>query len=90
MLDPITDTTTIITLATFIKDLIDLGQSIKELIEKVTENRRRIRNLTNHILHTLADLAILSRGHEDKFAPPPLLCRKNAELLATARVSLRP
>ncbi|KAJ7141015.1 hypothetical protein C8R44DRAFT_974681 [Mycena epipterygia] len=72
-MDPITVTTTIITLVTFIKDLIDLGQSIKESIEKVTENRRRIRNLTNEILHTLADLANLSRGHEDEFKAPALL-----------------
>ncbi|KAJ7141020.1 hypothetical protein C8R44DRAFT_846924 [Mycena epipterygia] len=72
-MDPITATTTIITLATFIKDLIDLGQSIKESIEKVTENRRRIRDLTNEILHTLPDLANLSRGHEDEFEAPALL-----------------
>jgi hypothetical protein len=35
MADPITITTTIITLATFIKDLIDVGQNIKRSIEKV-------------------------------------------------------
>jgi hypothetical protein len=35
MADPITVTTTIITLATFITDLIDLGQNIKRSIEKV-------------------------------------------------------
>ncbi|KAJ7140981.1 hypothetical protein C8R44DRAFT_866722 [Mycena epipterygia] len=73
MMDPITATTTIITLATFIKDLIDLGQSIKESIEKVTENRRRIRDLTNEILHTLADLANLSQRHKDEFEAPALL-----------------
>ncbi|KAJ7140987.1 hypothetical protein C8R44DRAFT_866657 [Mycena epipterygia] len=73
MVDPITATTTIITLVTFIKDLIDLGQSIKESIEKVTENRRRIRDLTNDVLRTLADLANLSRGHEDEFEAPALL-----------------
>ncbi|KAJ7140975.1 hypothetical protein C8R44DRAFT_866646 [Mycena epipterygia] len=73
MLDPITATTTIITLATFIKDLIEVGQSIKTSIEKVAENRRRIRDLMNDILHTLADLASLSRGHEDEFKAPALL-----------------
>ncbi|KAJ7112902.1 hypothetical protein C8R44DRAFT_881952 [Mycena epipterygia] len=73
MVDPITATTTLITLATFIKDLIDLGQSIQHSIEKVTENRRRIRDLTNDVLHTLGDLANLSRGHEDEFETPALL-----------------
>jgi hypothetical protein len=35
MSDPITIATTLITLGTFIKDLIDLGQNIKRSIEKV-------------------------------------------------------
>ncbi|KAJ7142810.1 hypothetical protein C8R44DRAFT_726132 [Mycena epipterygia] len=78
MADPITVTTTLITLATFIKDLIDLGQSIKSSIEKaslasVGENRRRIRDLTDDILRTLGHLADLSRGHENSFQAPELL-----------------
>ncbi|KAJ6594559.1 hypothetical protein B0H19DRAFT_1366402 [Mycena capillaripes] len=72
-MDPITATTTLITLASFIKDLIELGQSIKRSIEKVSENRRRIRDLTDDVLHTLADLANLTRGHEDTFGAPALL-----------------
>ncbi|KAJ7467003.1 hypothetical protein FB451DRAFT_1137626 [Mycena latifolia] len=72
-MDPITATTTIITLATFIKDLIDVGQSIKQSIEKVGENRRRIRDLTDDILRTLDELANLARGHEDQFQAPALL-----------------
>lgn len=36
-MDPITATTTIITLVTFVKDLIDVGQSIKRSIEKVPD-----------------------------------------------------
>ncbi|KAJ7236916.1 hypothetical protein C8J57DRAFT_128916 [Mycena rebaudengoi] len=73
MADPITVTTTIITLATFITDLIDLGQNIKRSIEKVGENRRRIRDLTNDIFCALANLANLSRGREDSFQAPELL-----------------
>ncbi|KAJ7142808.1 hypothetical protein C8R44DRAFT_866099 [Mycena epipterygia] len=78
MADPITVTTTLITLATFIKDLIDLGQSIKNSIEKaslasVGENRRRIRDLTDDILRTLGHLADLSRGHGNSFQAPELL-----------------
>ncbi|KAJ7891991.1 hypothetical protein B0H13DRAFT_2340297 [Mycena leptocephala] len=73
MADPLTVTTTIITFATFIKDLIEVGQSIRRSIEKVSENRRQIRNLTDDILRTLADLANLSRAHEDVFQTPELL-----------------
>ncbi|KAF7357910.1 Tetratricopeptide repeat family [Mycena venus] len=72
-MDPITVTTTLITLASFIKDLIEVGQSIKSSIEKVGENRRRIRELTNDVLHTLSDLANLTRGQEDAFQAPALL-----------------
>ncbi|KAJ7803781.1 hypothetical protein B0H14DRAFT_3776768 [Mycena olivaceomarginata] len=66
-MDPISVTTTVITLATFIKDLVEIGQSIKHSIEKVRENRRRIRNLTDDVLRTLANLAGLIRGQEDTF-----------------------
>jgi hypothetical protein len=34
-MDPLTITTTFITLATFIKDLIDVGEGIRRSIEKV-------------------------------------------------------
>ncbi|KAJ7466983.1 hypothetical protein FB451DRAFT_1369457 [Mycena latifolia] len=66
-MDPITATTTVITLATFIKDLIDVGQSIKHSIDQVRENRRRIRDLTDDILSTLSKLADLSRVNADTF-----------------------
>ncbi|KAJ7646577.1 hypothetical protein FB45DRAFT_1051243 [Roridomyces roridus] len=72
-MDPITATTTIITLATFIKDLIEVGQSIRESIEKVSENRRRLRELVNDILRSLADIANLTRGHDDEYMAPALL-----------------
>ncbi|KAJ7933972.1 hypothetical protein B0H13DRAFT_2262796 [Mycena leptocephala] len=72
-MDPITVTSTLITLSTFIKDLIELGQSIQSSIEKVSENRRRIRELTKDVLRTLADLANLTWGQEDTFQVPALL-----------------
>ncbi|KAJ7933978.1 hypothetical protein B0H13DRAFT_1855829 [Mycena leptocephala] len=72
-MDPITITTTLITFSSFIKDLIEIGQSIQSSIEKVGENRRRIRELTNDVLRTLADLANLTRGQEDTFQAPALL-----------------
>ncbi|KAJ7233937.1 hypothetical protein C8J57DRAFT_1531986 [Mycena rebaudengoi] len=40
MSDPITIATTIITLATFLKDLIDIGQNIKRSIEKASRSGR--------------------------------------------------
>ncbi|KAJ7226289.1 hypothetical protein C8J57DRAFT_1731051 [Mycena rebaudengoi] len=73
MADPITITTTIITLATFIKDLIDVGQNIRRSIEKVGENRRRIREVVDDILGTLVQLANFSRGREDSFQAQELL-----------------
>ncbi|KAK6972131.1 Tetratricopeptide repeat family [Favolaschia claudopus] len=72
-MDPITVTTTIITLGTFIKDLIELGEGIRASIEKVSENRRQIRELTQDILRTLYDLASLTRGKEGAFRGPELL-----------------
>ncbi|KAJ7640826.1 hypothetical protein DFH06DRAFT_623261 [Mycena polygramma] len=89
-MDPITVTATLITFATFVKDLIEVGQSIQASIEKVRENRRRIRGLTNDILRTLADLANLTRGHEDTFQAPALLSalgNLKAEMLHVLSVS---
>ncbi|KAK7006019.1 Tetratricopeptide repeat family [Favolaschia claudopus] len=73
MLDPLTVTTTIVTLATFIKDLIELGEGIRSSIEKVGENRRQIRELAQDIVRTLYDLASLTRGKEGAFRGPELL-----------------
>ncbi|KAJ6493824.1 hypothetical protein DFH09DRAFT_357189 [Mycena vulgaris] len=72
-MDPITATTAIVTLATFIKDLIDVGQSIKRSIDKVSENRRRIRDLTDDILRVLAEMAELSRKQAGQSHAPALL-----------------
>ncbi|KAJ7467014.1 hypothetical protein FB451DRAFT_1560946 [Mycena latifolia] len=73
MSDPITITTTVITLASIIKDLIDVGQNIRCSIAKVGENRRRVQELTDDMLRTLADLATLTRRHEYAFHKPELL-----------------
>ncbi|KAJ7282620.1 hypothetical protein C8J57DRAFT_1554721 [Mycena rebaudengoi] len=56
-----------------LKDLIEVGQSIKRSIEKVGENRRRIRELTDDVLSTLGELVNLSRGRENTFQAPELL-----------------
>ncbi|KAJ7282551.1 hypothetical protein C8J57DRAFT_46761 [Mycena rebaudengoi] len=73
MSDPITIATTIITLATFIKDLIDIGQNIKRSIEKVGENRRRVREFTEEILRMLSNLGTLCGDGETVFQKPELL-----------------
>ncbi|KAK7001304.1 Tetratricopeptide repeat family [Favolaschia claudopus] len=70
MLEPVT---TFITLATFIKDLIELGEGIRSSIEKVGENRRQIRELTQDVARTLYDLASSTRGKEDALLEPELL-----------------
>ncbi|KAF7357951.1 hypothetical protein MVEN_00841700 [Mycena venus] len=72
-MDPITVTATFITLATFIKDLIEVGESIHRSIEKVGENRRQIRELTEEVVCTLYDLANLTRGREEMFQGSELL-----------------
>ncbi|KAK6972102.1 hypothetical protein R3P38DRAFT_2585461 [Favolaschia claudopus] len=72
-MDPVSLTTAIITLATFIKDLIELGEGIRRSIEKVGENRRQIRQFSQDIVRTLYALASLTRGKEDVFRGPELL-----------------
>ncbi|KAJ7754905.1 hypothetical protein B0H14DRAFT_416934 [Mycena olivaceomarginata] len=72
-MDPLTITTTFITLATFIKDLIDVGEGIRRSIEKVNENRRQIRELMDEVVQILYNLADLTWGHEDTFRRPKLL-----------------
>ncbi|KAK7006050.1 Tetratricopeptide repeat family, partial [Favolaschia claudopus] len=64
-MDPLSVTTAVITLATFIKDLIELGEGIRSSIEKVGENRRQIRELSQEIVHTLYALSSLTHGKED-------------------------
>ncbi|KAF7357939.1 Tetratricopeptide repeat family [Mycena venus] len=72
-MDPITVTTTFMTLGTFVKDLIEVGESIHRSIEKVGENRRQIRELTEEVVRTLYDLANLTRGREETFQGSELL-----------------
>ncbi|KAJ6526296.1 hypothetical protein DFH09DRAFT_1285981 [Mycena vulgaris] len=72
-MDPLSVTMTVVTLATFIKDLIDVGQNIKRSIDKVSENRRQIRDVADDILRVLAEMAELSRGHEGQSQAPALL-----------------
>ncbi|KAK6996998.1 Tetratricopeptide repeat family [Favolaschia claudopus] len=64
---------TVITLGTFIKDVVELGEGIRSSIEKVGENRRQIRELSQDIVRTLYALASLTRGKEDTFRVPELL-----------------
>ncbi|KAF7357955.1 Tetratricopeptide repeat family [Mycena venus] len=72
-MEPVSVAATFITLATFIKDLIEVGESIHRSIEKVGENRRQIRELTEEVVRTLYDLANLTRGREETFQGSELL-----------------
>ncbi|KAJ7349051.1 hypothetical protein DFH08DRAFT_864237 [Mycena albidolilacea] len=72
-MDPLTITTTIVTFASFINELIEVGESIRRSIEKVNENRRQIRELMEDVVRVLYDLAKLTKGHEDTFCGPELL-----------------
>ncbi|KAJ6594702.1 hypothetical protein B0H19DRAFT_1284327 [Mycena capillaripes] len=74
MPDPISAATTFITLATFIKDLLDLGQSIRRSIEKVRANETHLRALGDDIVRTLADLRDVAVGQENAFLAPQLVC----------------
>ncbi|KAJ7144704.1 hypothetical protein C8R46DRAFT_1360376 [Mycena filopes] len=69
-MDPVSS---ILTLATFVKDLIELSLKIHHSIEKVKENRRKIRELTNDVTSILKNLAHLIRGQEVTFQVPALL-----------------
>ncbi|KAF7376728.1 hypothetical protein MSAN_00090000 [Mycena sanguinolenta] len=73
-MDPISATTTVITLATFLTDLLSLGQSIRRSFEKVKANRRLILALTEDIICTLAKLHEFTVGKETDFLAPHLVC----------------
>ncbi|KAF7305751.1 hypothetical protein HMN09_00728700 [Mycena chlorophos] len=72
-MDPISATTTLITFVSFMQELIQLGQSIADSIEKVSENRRQVRDLAKDILRMVTDLADLTRGREEEVQTPALL-----------------
>ncbi|KAJ7234889.1 hypothetical protein B0H12DRAFT_153155 [Mycena haematopus] len=72
-MDPISVTTTLITLATCVKDLISLGQSIRRSFEKVKANRKAILALTEDIICTLVKLHELTAGNESNFLAPHLV-----------------
>ncbi|KAJ7791249.1 hypothetical protein B0H14DRAFT_3890761 [Mycena olivaceomarginata] len=72
-MDPLTITTSIMTFASFINELIEVGENIRRSIEKVNENRRQIRELTEDVVRVLYDLAKLTKGQEDTFRGPELL-----------------
>ncbi|KAJ7842775.1 hypothetical protein B0H13DRAFT_2286687, partial [Mycena leptocephala] len=62
-----------ITLGTFIKDLVELVQDIKNSIEKVGENKERLSKLRDGVVSTLNGLTKLTEAHEYKEPSPELL-----------------
>ncbi|TFK44277.1 hypothetical protein BDQ12DRAFT_730351 [Crucibulum laeve] len=56
-MDPISISSAIVT-------VVDIGRKIKNSIDKVTQNRQRLRELTGDVVQTLSDLENLSKRHE--------------------------
>ncbi|KAJ7860318.1 hypothetical protein B0H13DRAFT_2282679, partial [Mycena leptocephala] len=73
MPDPISAATTLITLASFVEELLDLGQSIRRSIEKVRTNRRLICALADDIVRILAGFRELIIVEQGAFLAPQLL-----------------
>ncbi|KAJ7111254.1 ankyrin repeat-containing domain protein [Mycena epipterygia] len=69
-MDPVSAATAVITFGTFAKDLVELFLKVKESIEKVGENNKRLQELTDDILRTLDGLVNLTlRKHDTSQAP---------------------
>ncbi|KAF8961142.1 hypothetical protein BDZ97DRAFT_1225851 [Flammula alnicola] len=76
MVDPLSVTLSVITLATALKDIIELGQKIKDSFAKVSQNLRNVQELAGEIVGTLQQLwefcdrhyAVLNASDEMKAA----------------------
>ncbi|KAJ7852296.1 hypothetical protein B0H13DRAFT_1904658 [Mycena leptocephala] len=62
-----------ITLGSFVKDLVELVQNIKNSIDKVGENKERLSKLRDDVVSTLNGLTKLTEAHEYKEPSPELL-----------------
>ncbi|KAJ7111250.1 ankyrin repeat-containing domain protein [Mycena epipterygia] len=71
-MDPVSAATAVITFGTFAKDLVELFLKVKESIEKVGENNKRLQELTEDILRTLDGLVNLTLGKNDTSEAPAL------------------
>ncbi|KAJ7367682.1 hypothetical protein DFH08DRAFT_980308 [Mycena albidolilacea] len=95
-MDPFTVTATIITLVTFIKDLIEVDEGIRRSIEKVrnssaqkqllkrmqvNENRRQVRELMDDVVRILYDLDNLLGATKTHFVGHSALGNLKAEML---------
>ncbi|KAJ7883243.1 hypothetical protein B0H13DRAFT_2278171, partial [Mycena leptocephala] len=91
-----------ITLGSFVKDLVELVQNIKNSIDKVGENKERLSKLRDDVVGTLNGLTQLANGYEDRKPSPELLaalerlkshllriqdkCQKQASRQRTSRI----
>lgn len=55
-MDPITITTTVVTLATCLKDVVGVARDIKKTIDKIPQNRRNARKLSQEVLTGLFEV----------------------------------
>ncbi|KAJ7852307.1 hypothetical protein B0H13DRAFT_40187 [Mycena leptocephala] len=92
-----------ITVGTFVKDLVQLVQNIKNSIDKVSENKERLSKLRDEVVGTLNGLTKLTEANEYKEPSPELLsalenlksylrhiqdkCQRQASRQRTSRVS---
>ncbi|KAJ7788104.1 hypothetical protein B0H14DRAFT_3504662 [Mycena olivaceomarginata] len=54
-----------ITVATFIKDLVELGRNIKHSIDQVSENKEQLSRLGDEVTGTLSSLVKLTQGFDN-------------------------
>ncbi|GBE82932.1 hypothetical protein SCP_0413190 [Sparassis crispa] len=63
-MDPITVATTVFACVAFVKDMRELAQKLAESVEKVSDNRKKLRALCNNSVKHLVELEEVTRAHE--------------------------
>jgi len=64
-MEPLSIVVTAITLATCLKDIIELGRQIKSSIDKPGKNKKRLQSLTDEIINGLVDLQSFYQSCQD-------------------------
>ncbi|KAL6308509.1 hypothetical protein BKA93DRAFT_762818 [Sparassis latifolia] len=63
-MDPITVATTVFACVAIVKDMRELAQKLAESVEKVSDNRKKLRALCNNSVKHLVELEEVTRAHE--------------------------
>ncbi|KAL6298117.1 hypothetical protein BKA93DRAFT_90888 [Sparassis latifolia] len=72
-MDPVTVATTVFSFVAFVQGLQDLAQKIKETIERVPENRKKLRAVSANSVRHLVELEEVTRTHEGDALMSPQL-----------------